>query len=454
MNDWNRDTHIEKIEEIAAFILETKQIARPRRPIVLEFCGTPKSGKTSCLSSLNLFLKRNGFSTRLLTERAGVCPITDKFNPLFNIWTSNSAIAELSAAFAEHGNNLDVIICDRGIYDALCWFEWLLEHDHLKLKDYEALTQYITTDRLRSMIDLVYVFKARPEVAMKREYAHLLTNRHGSIMNTDVLREFNQSIENAEHKYRTAFRCVKTIDTSDLDQNEVSYQVTETVLQTLNDLLVERIGYFKRSDLSQYEDKQYWYFSDFNSIPKLNYMFRNNVEDDPKLVQPVPIVVLTDAERKHVLVAKKRTRSISTNSPEKGKLLAYFGGHIRTEDNLHGDNESILSIASTTLSREIQEELSVSLSITDSDPLCIWLKGNKRSQAHLAIVYLYEADFEHLAHKLDRFEFIQSTGKSKSGKLLPIADLDAKEMEGWSRIILREKVFAGWDNQLLFGHEV
>ena len=117
---------IKELQDSAARILEMKKATRPRRPIVLEFGGTPKSGKTSCLSSLNLFLKRNGFATKLLTERASICPISDKFNPLFNIWTCNSAVAELAATFAEQGKTLDVIICDRGVFDALCWFEWLL----------------------------------------------------------------------------------------------------------------------------------------------------------------------------------------------------------------------------------------------------------------------------------------------------------------------------------------
>src|SRR5687767_6227441 len=87
---------INKLEGMASALLKAKRAVRPRRPIVIEFCGTPKAGKTSCISSLVIFLKRNGFKVKVLTERASVCPIRDKFDPNFNVWTGCSALAELT----------------------------------------------------------------------------------------------------------------------------------------------------------------------------------------------------------------------------------------------------------------------------------------------------------------------------------------------------------------------
>ena len=52
---------IKKLEEMASDILKLKQERELRRPILIEFSGTPKSGKTTTISSLNLFLKRNVF---------------------------------------------------------------------------------------------------------------------------------------------------------------------------------------------------------------------------------------------------------------------------------------------------------------------------------------------------------------------------------------------------------
>ena len=67
-----------ELEDLASDILQLKKTYRQRRPIVIEFCGCPKSGKTSCVNSLNIFLKRNGFNTSVLTERANVCPVPNE----------------------------------------------------------------------------------------------------------------------------------------------------------------------------------------------------------------------------------------------------------------------------------------------------------------------------------------------------------------------------------------
>jgi hypothetical protein len=83
--------------------LDVKENSILRRPIVIEFYGSPKSEKSSCISSLDLFLRRNNLRTKLITERAGVCPVKDKYDPNFNIWTACTTIAELSAVLS---NNL------------------------------------------------------------------------------------------------------------------------------------------------------------------------------------------------------------------------------------------------------------------------------------------------------------------------------------------------------------
>ncbi len=47
--------NIKKLEDKAERILVKKRQVIPRRPILIEFCGSPKSGKSSCINSLDLF---------------------------------------------------------------------------------------------------------------------------------------------------------------------------------------------------------------------------------------------------------------------------------------------------------------------------------------------------------------------------------------------------------------
>lgn len=440
---------IQELEDIAKKILDAKKVARPRRPIVIEFCGTPKAGKTSCLSSLNLFLKRNGFKTKVLTERASVCPIRDKYNPSFNLWNLFSSSAELLENFMEKAREIDVILCDRSIFDCLCWFHWFKKYDHINLEDFTVLEAFLTMGKYRTMFDLIYVFKASPIVALEREYANLLTRKTGSIMNNTVLSEYNTCLDSAISKYDDIFRCIREINTDELQQNQVSKGVTREVLMSLYELVVEKVAYIPRKVLKDYEDTNFWRSDIMIQELKLDFDYRDKVEENNELVQPIPVIVLTDEINKNVLIARKKTGALSKKSPEKDKLLLYFGGHVRVEDRLFEYNTT--KTLFTALSREIQEELGITLNISSlkTEPLFIWLKDNERSEKHLGICFLYKADFNHHKIKLDDYEFIQKTGTSDSGHVFEISSLEIDKFERWSKIIMKELLdFKGISGQL------
>src|SRR6266542_4300921 len=157
---------IARLEELADALLKEKRSYRSRRPIVIEFCGTPKAGKSSCISSLVIFLKRNGFKVRVLTERASVCPVNNKFDPNFNVWTGCSALAELVQVVSNDSKKVDVVILDRGVFDAVCWFHWQRSHSYLDEHHYELFRDFFFAERWVSKIDIVYILKADAKTAL------------------------------------------------------------------------------------------------------------------------------------------------------------------------------------------------------------------------------------------------------------------------------------------------
>ena len=120
-----RNQMIQELKEKAGKVKLLKETHRKRRPIIIEFSGSPKAGKTSCINSLRQFLKRNGFEVEVIQERASICPVSDKQSPMFNVWTSCMSLAGLIGIVEDKKSTCDVIILDRGVFDALCWFEWL-----------------------------------------------------------------------------------------------------------------------------------------------------------------------------------------------------------------------------------------------------------------------------------------------------------------------------------------
>jgi predicted NUDIX family phosphoesterase/thymidylate kinase len=440
MSEVEVDLDISALERLASEVLELKRRSRPRRPIVIEFCGSPKSGKTSCINSLIIFLKRNGFRTKLLAERASVCPINEKFDPLFNLWTSCSAIIELAERLANDRQTLDVIVSDRGVFDGLCWFSWLMEHGHLDSESYSRLSSFLTMKKFRASIDLVYVFKADPDVSMEREYATLLTRKEGSIMNRQMLNTYLETIDGVIAKYNGVFQRVESIDTTSIAQNHVSYAVTRSILEILRDVTMEKVGFIEAQPVAELASRIFHYRELKLLSPTLSYGNRDVVETTSNVLQPIPVVVVTNPSRDKVLVLKKRDTSLSSDSPERGHLLVYAGGHIRREDNLNGQGEPLHSVAMTALEREVREELGISISLNSDDPLCIWDKSTPVSKRHLAMCYVYETNLDSLKTRLDAYEFV-AKGRSRSGRFLPVMEVAREpDLEEWSRTIL-ERLF-------------
>ena len=63
---------IKALEDRAAKLKALLEGRQAKRPLIIEFSGSPKAGKTRCISVLELFLKRNGIKTEVYLERASI----------------------------------------------------------------------------------------------------------------------------------------------------------------------------------------------------------------------------------------------------------------------------------------------------------------------------------------------------------------------------------------------
>lgn len=440
---------IKELEKLASEVLSFKQERDLRRPILIEFCGSPKSGKSTTITSLNIFLKRNGFKTNVLSERASVCPVRNKRHPFFNIWTLTSAVAEIIQHLVEGKDKVDIIIADRGIFDSLCWFEWLNTNPttnapYLDDISYKNLRHFALMDFWHGYIDLIYVLQVKPVTSIKREYANLLTEKRGSIMTEPVLEGFNKSIQSVIEKHGNKFRRITKIDTDtdemDDEPNRVSYEVTSNVLNILKDLLIEKIGYFEFPKDIVFQVG----INKIDILDQLNIKYgnRDKVEKNTNYVQPIPIAVITNKGRDKVFVVKKSPKRTSKASPESDTLLLYIGGHVRIEDEKDGD--SIQATIEKTLRREIQEEIGESISAKKANSFLIYTTDNPSSKKHVAVCHVIEMDLDDKKFKLTSDEFIMKTGTSKSGQILSINEVIQGEqkrehkLESWSIAIIKE----------------
>jgi len=435
----NQEEVIRKLGERAKEVLELKKKHRQKRPIVIEFSGSPKSGKTSCINSLEIFLKRNGFSVKVVQERASVCPVSDKQSPMFNIWTACESLAGMIGTLENKDNGIDVLILDRGIFDAICWFDWLVSKGKMELRQRKVIESFLLQEELCKSIDIVFSFTTDPDSSIEREFATLLTKKTGTIMNRKVLGEYKKSVKRTVIEKKNYFHNVFEIDTTSKGQNDVGKDVTEKTLEALRDLLVEKIGVLKRTPEleAMLVSEGIIEFSKLESLHKrLVFKNREDVEKDDSLIQLLPIAVITNRKKDKVLLIRKNNHAVSEMSPEKGKMLLYVGGHSRREDCPNNGEGDLLKICKGTVKREIKEELGVSVALRNSKPFLIYIPDSDKSRKHLAVCFVIIQD-EDTYFKPDPHELVQKKGKTVSGKFLDIQELRTKDLEPWSIEILK-----------------
>jgi predicted NUDIX family phosphoesterase/thymidylate kinase len=437
---------IRKLEEQAAKILKSKRKVLARRPIVIEFSGTPKSGKSSCITSLDIFLRRNSFRTKVLTERASVCPIENKFDPLFNVWNGCSAINQLAEIIANRPRDYDMIIMDRGFYDSLCWFEWQKMNGFIGVEDFGRFVNFFTSPRFRMMIDLIIHFDSVPQTSMEREYKNLLTRKEGSVMREHVLNGYREAAERVRQTYSKLFRQFEEVVTDNLGQNEVGAQVTELCLDKLRDVAREKICFVDRIGLEPlFGERDVQSFSAVHDYLNSNLKFadRHEVEQDYSKVQLIPIVLLKNKNTFSFAVGRKGKQATSNRSPEVGKILLYFGGHVRVEDKTLFDEADVTGIIHQCLFRELKEELGIDVKLNGDDPVCVWIRDKSRAEVHLAIAFVVERDLRYTKFIVDDREFVRLTKKDRygTGASIDSAGMKAEydKIDNWSKKVLEYK---------------
>lgn len=423
-----------KAERLAIKIRE----AMPR-PIVIEFAGLPKAGKSSTLTNVQMFLKRCGFKTEVVVERASVCPIKDKKHAHFNAWTACTTLSQVLEKTQDppRQDDAQILFLDRGLFDAICWFRVMERLRRVKPEDREQIEKFLRIDDWREKITGVILMTASPEDALRREVGLLdFVGTPGSIMNAQVLDQLRVIYDKAAGELNSDFDIVR-IDTSAAQLNtprQSAEYALDKVLDMIELALEERILFLPTSSVERVFgsskavglDSARQLARNFESSGA--YKPRIEVEPDVTAVQALPIVVVRNKTGDVLVLLRKEP---NPKNPLHEKVVIWAGGHAREED---GPDNALAECAS----RELYEELRVSVDAKELTLLgAIYDRSNDRSARHAAMVYEWRAPSDDVAIALSSDEFFERHGTSLTGSFVTLEDLsrrvEAGEInESWS----------------------
>ena len=216
------------------------------RPKFVEFSGTPKSGKSTCIDSVSHFFRRiridhrgtNNAQARfnILAPTEGASRRTPAFLRddlvAFNTWSASYALTHILEG-RYHSDRFHLAILDRGLFDALAWFQLLEMQGDISNSDMEKVHEFLLIDHWRSEVDVVFLFAADAATSLKRENEGKLIDAPGRAMNTEFIDRLNAAYQITREKFEAQFKSVILIDTGENAQSTP----TSTAIAVANHIL-------------------------------------------------------------------------------------------------------------------------------------------------------------------------------------------------------------------------
>ena len=129
---------------------------------------------------------------------------------------------------------------DRGLFDALAWFELLRQNNDITTEERSAIQQFLLVAHWRELVDMIFLFQTDPDTSLEREHNNKLIKEHGRTMNPDFLRDLNAAYETTRQQYADKFSRFHAISThkASSTQQSTAFTVAEAIVDQLSRIQV------------------------------------------------------------------------------------------------------------------------------------------------------------------------------------------------------------------------
>lgn len=200
-------------------------------PFFIEVFGNPDSGKSSAIKSLYIFLRRHGFRVKKPLE--GAEEISDDIprdTPEFNLATGTYATGFLT--HLHHAHTHDVVILDRGIFDAYSQMSGWEKKGKLSKDEMHAYQTFFLSPFWAPRVTACFVMICDPAVAIERTMKESRTTVLGGSTTPESIAAMRGA-------------CIETYeelkDSYPLHLIDTSHMSAAVVADTMNAMVLERL---------------------------------------------------------------------------------------------------------------------------------------------------------------------------------------------------------------------
>lgn len=218
-------------------IYKMKSVLEKNKTYVIEFTGTPRTGKTTLMNNLYDFFKKGGFTTSTLEEfttskryKKDIYPrLKNEYKSVINTEIPKYVLEDLNN---EVSKNYDIILVDRSLFDRMIWMDRLYNKNGVTKEEYDNyINEY--TPLIKNKINIVLGLYTDSLTSLKRDYYANISLEKRTFLNEKNINEYNNSLMNMKELSSKININFHMFDTTNKSEREISFQVLDVILSDM-----------------------------------------------------------------------------------------------------------------------------------------------------------------------------------------------------------------------------
>ena len=215
-------------------IYKMKSVLNNNQTYVIEFTGTPRTGKTTLMNNLYDFFKKGGFTTNTLEEfttskryKKEIYPkLKNEYKNIINTEIPKYVLEDLNT---ELNKNNDIILIDRSLFDRMIWMDRLYKKSGVTSEEYNNyINKY--TKIIKNKIDIIIGLYTDSLTSLKRDYTANTSLEKRTFLNEDNINEYNNSLMDMQELSNKENINFYLFDTTNKSEREISFEVLDKIL--------------------------------------------------------------------------------------------------------------------------------------------------------------------------------------------------------------------------------
>ena len=201
---------------------------------VIEFTGTPRTGKTTLINNLYDFFKKGKFNTKVLEEFT----TSQRYKNVVKSEIPRYILNNLSDTIDK---NYDVIIIDRSLFDRMIWMDRLYSKNGVSKEEYDDyINEYVPI--IKNKIDIVIGTYTDSLTSLRRDYTANVALEKRSFLSEDNVNEYNNSLLNMKMLTEKENINFYMFDTTNKSEREISFEVVDTILNNMRTYSINKLN--------------------------------------------------------------------------------------------------------------------------------------------------------------------------------------------------------------------